>query len=74
MFAIDLAIDLTITLYLVLQAVSPAFFGPLSDTLGRRPVVLITFSIYCAASLGLALNKHSYVALLVLRSLQSTGG
>jgi multidrug resistance protein len=68
------AIDLTITLYLVLQALSPAFFGPMSDTLGRRPVFLITFSIYCAASLGLALNKNSYVALMILRSLQSIGG
>jgi MFS family permease len=68
------AINLTITLYLVLQALSPAFFGPLSDTLGRRPVFLITFSIYCAASLGLALNKNSYIALIILRSLQSIGG
>ena len=69
-----LAIDLTITLYLVFQAISPAFFGPLSDTLGRRPVFLVTFAIYLAASLGLALNENSYAALLVLRSLQSIGG
>jgi multidrug resistance protein len=68
------AINLTITLYLVFQAISPAFFGPLSDTLGRRPVFLLTFFVYCAASLGLALNKQSYAALLLLRSLQSIGG
>ncbi|KAI4630945.1 hypothetical protein J4E83_002471 [Alternaria metachromatica] len=68
------AIDLTITLYLVFQAISPAFFGPLSDSLGRRPVFLMTFAIYLAASLGLAFNKKSYAALLVLRSLQSIGG
>ncbi|KAI1668795.1 AraJ, Arabinose efflux permease [Pyrenophora tritici-repentis] len=67
-------IDLTITLYLVFQALSPAFFGPMSDSLGCRPVFLITFAIYCAASLGLALNKHSYAALTVLRSIQSIGG
>lgn len=42
--------------------------------LGRRPVFLITFAIYLAASLGLARNEHSYTALLVLRSLQSVGG
>jgi MFS family permease len=66
-------INLTITLYLVFQAISPALFRPLSDTLGRRPVFLITFLVYCAASLGLALNKQSYVALLLLRSLQSIG-
>jgi multidrug resistance protein len=68
------AINLTITLYLVFQAISPAFFGPLSDTLGRRPVFLLTFLVYCAASVGLALNKQSYAALLLLRSLQSVGG
>ncbi|CAN9365095.1 unnamed protein product [Alternaria alternata] len=67
-------IDLTITLYLVFQAISPAFFGPMSDTLGRRPVFLITFFVYCTASLGLALNKHNYAALIILRSLQSIGG
>jgi multidrug resistance protein len=68
------AINLTITLYLVFQAISPVFFGPLSDTFGRRPVFLVTFLVYCAASLGLALNKQSYAALLLLRSLQSIGG
>lgn len=68
------AINLTITLYVVLQAVSPAIWAPISDTLGRRPVFLVTFLIYCCASLGLALNKASYVALLLLRGLQSIGG
>ncbi|KAH6868626.1 major facilitator superfamily domain-containing protein [Alternaria rosae] len=68
------AIDLTIALYLVFQAISPAFCGPFSDRLGRRPVFLITFAIYIAASLGLALNENSYTALLVLPSLQSVGG
>jgi MFS family permease len=68
------AINLTITLYVVFQAISPAFFAPLSDTLGRRPVFLLTFSIYCVASIGLAFNKNSYAALVVLRSIQSIGG
>lgn len=36
------AINLTITLYIVFQAISPAVFGPLSDTLGRRPIYLAT--------------------------------
>jgi MFS family permease len=67
-------INLTITLYVAFQAIAPCFFAPLSDTLGRRPVLLVTFTVYSAASLGLALNKHSYVALLLLRALQSIGG
>lgn len=68
------AINLSITLYVVFQAIAPAFWAPISDTLGRRPIFLATFVIYGAASLGLALNRTSYVALLLLRALQSIGG
>lgn len=67
------AINLTITLYIIFQALSPAVFGTLSDTLGRRPIFLITLTIYFLASLGLALNQKNYAALLVLRALQSLG-
>ncbi|KAI4133080.1 MAG: hypothetical protein LQ347_002298 [Umbilicaria vellea] len=67
------AINLTITLYIVFQALSPAIFGPLSDSLGRRPVYLFTLALYMVANLGLALNKHSYGILLGLRTLQSLG-
>ncbi|KAF2257910.1 MFS general substrate transporter [Lojkania enalia] len=68
------AINLTITLYVVFQALSPGVFAPISDSFGRRPVLLITFFIYCVASLGLSFNTRSYIALLLLRALQSIGG
>jgi len=67
------AINLTITIYIVFQAISPLLFATASDTLGRRPIYLTTYALYTIASLGLALNQHSYVALLVLRALQSLG-
>ncbi|KAA6414326.1 MAG: major facilitator superfamily [Lasallia pustulata] len=67
------AVNLTITLYIIFQALSPAIFGPLSDSLGRRPVYLLTLALYMLANLGLALNKHSYGVLLGLRTLQSLG-
>ncbi len=67
------AINLTITIYIVFQAISPLLFATASDTLGRRPIYLTTYAIYTVASLGLALNQHNYVALLVLRALQSLG-
>ena len=67
------AINLTITLYIVFQAISPLIFATASDSFGRRPVLLLTFAVYSAASLGLALNKTSYGALLVLRPVQSLG-
>ena len=65
-------INITITAYIVVQGIAPAFFGELSDKVGRRPVYLISFSIYVAASVGLAL-QHSYAAFLILRMLQSLG-
>jgi predicted MFS family arabinose efflux permease len=43
-----------------------------SDTAGRRPAYIICFTIYLAANLGLGL-QNSYVALLVLRCIQSAG-
>lgn len=55
------AINLTLTFYTVVQAVTPALFAPLSDSAGRRLVSLGTYLIYAVASLGLALNKDNYV-------------
>ena len=67
------AINLTVTLYIVFQAVSPILFTPISDTLGRRPIILTTFSLYTLASLGLVLNRHSYGGLISIRAPQSLG-
>jgi MFS family permease len=68
------AINLTVTVYAICQAISPALFASLADALGRRPVLLALISLYACASLGLALNKKSYVALVALRAVQSIGG
>lgn len=67
------AINLTLTIYILFQALSPAVFGPLSDSLGRRPIYLFTLALYVFGNVGLSLNKHSYKLLIVLRALQSLG-
>lgn len=67
------AINLTITVYIIFQALAPLFLASFSDYFGRRPIYLATFALYTVASLGLALNKSSYAALLALRALQSLG-
>lgn len=66
-------INLTITLYIVFQGIGPSLFAPLSDTLGRRPILMATFTIYLLASIGLVLAEN-YAGLLLLRALQSIGG
>lgn len=64
--------NLTITMFLVVQAVAPAILGDLADQIGRRPVYLLVLVVYFTASVGLALQR-SYPALLVLRMVQSFG-
>jgi MFS family permease len=65
-------INLTLTSYMIFQGLSPTIFGDLSDMAGRRPAYILAFIIYLGANVGLAL-QDSYVALLLLRCLQSTG-
>ena len=67
------AINLTITVYIIFQAISPALFGPASDFIGRRHVYVLTLSLYLLANLGLAINKNSYGVLIALRAIQSLG-
>lgn len=64
--------NLTITVFLVVQGVVPVLFGDLADQIGRRPVYLTVLLIYLGACVGLALQR-SYPALLLLRMLQSAG-
>lgn len=65
--------NLTITGYVLIQGISPTLFSQLFETMGRRPVYLLTFSIFAAASVALASIPTSYSALLSLRMLQSFG-
>ncbi|KAF7724548.1 hypothetical protein EC973_000925 [Apophysomyces ossiformis] len=66
------AVNLTVTVYLIFQALSPTFWGSLADKWGRRPVYILTLSIYIGACIGLALTPV-YWLLLVLRMLQPFG-
>ncbi|KKY36320.1 putative isoflavone reductase family protein [Diaporthe ampelina] len=68
------AINLTVTLYAVCQAISPPMFASLADCYGRRPILLLLIAIYACASLGLSLNRSSYGLLLGMRAVQSIGG
>lgn len=68
-------ISQAVTVYLVFQAITPSFFGSMSDSFGRRPLYIGTLIVYLGANIGLALMPTTkYWLLLVLRALQSTGG
>jgi multidrug resistance protein len=65
-------VNLTLTTYMIFQGLAPMFVGGFADSFGRRPAYLIAFTIYVGANIGLALQDN-YVALLVLRCVQSAG-
>ncbi|KAI4150459.1 MAG: hypothetical protein LQ340_004051 [Diploschistes diacapsis] len=65
-------VNLTVTLYLIFQGLSPTFWGALSDVEGRRITYICTFIVFLGACIGLAETK-SYAQLAVLRCLQSSG-
>ncbi|KAG8168639.1 hypothetical protein KVR01_001388 [Diaporthe batatas] len=66
------AVSLTITSYLIIQGISPLFWGPLSDTIGRRPIYIASFSVYIVANVILSFSPN-FPVLLIARGLQSAG-
>ncbi|RCI01297.1 hypothetical protein CU097_013755 [Rhizopus azygosporus] len=65
-------VNLTVTVYMLMQALSPSFWGTLADSLGRRPILMSTMFVYCGACIGLALTPN-YIALICFRMLQAFG-
>ncbi|ORY29520.1 major facilitator superfamily domain-containing protein [Naematelia encephala] len=68
-------INLTVTIYLVFQALTPAIWGSAADAYGRRPIYIICLLIYLLSCVGTALCPTSdYWLLMLMRILQATGG
>ncbi|MCP5477759.1 MAG: multidrug effflux MFS transporter [Rhodanobacteraceae bacterium] len=63
------AMQQTISVYLLSYAFGSIFQGPMSDSWGRRPVILAGLAIFGLASLGAAF-AHSFTMLLVWRGVQ----
>ncbi|KAL4938118.1 citrate synthase-like protein [Aspergillus oleicola] len=64
-------VNLSITSYMICQALAPQITSPLSDSLGRKPLYIVCLSTYIATDIALA-TSHTYTSLIVLRALQST--
>lgn len=65
----DVALQQILSVYLLAFAAMSLFHGPLSDALGRRPVVIVGLIVYTVAAIGCALAPNLTV-LLVFRALQ----
>lgn len=67
--------QLVVTVYMASFALMSVFHGPVSDAIGRRPVIITSCAVYAVASIGAALSP-SLPILLLFRALQgfSAGG
>ncbi|KAF9532127.1 MFS general substrate transporter [Crepidotus variabilis] len=67
-------INLTVTMYMVLQGVAPMVWGPLSDHVGRRPISAACLLVLSLSCVGLALvPTNAYWLLMLLRCVQAAG-
>ncbi|MGQ9425206.1 CmlA/FloR family chloramphenicol efflux MFS transporter [Gilvimarinus sp. F26214L] len=65
-------VQLTLTLYMIMLGVGQVVFGPVSDRIGRRPVLLLGALIFSAASFALAATASANL-FVGLRLVQAVG-
>ena len=65
-------VQLTLTLYMVMLGAGQIVFGPLSDRVGRRPVLIAGAAVFASASLAIAATS-SADAFVLLRLVQAIG-
>lgn len=65
-------VQLTLSLYMVILGLGQLIFGPISDRIGRRPVLIGGGLLFAAASFGIAASSTA-VPFLVFRCLQAAG-
>lgn len=71
-FALSMwAVQQTLTVYMLPLSLMSLVQGPLSDAMGRRPVILAGLSIYTLASIGCTIAPN-FATLLIFRALQGT--
>lgn len=65
-------IQLTLTLYMIMLGVGQVIWGPISDRIGRRPVLAIGASLFVLSSFGLGAASTA-APFVVLRGVQAFG-
>lgn len=71
--ATPLELQQTLSVYLITFAVMTLFHGTLSDSFGRRPVILASLVVYTLASVGCAAAQN-FAQLLLFRGVQGLCG
>jgi len=69
LLASPVAMQQTLSVYMIAYALMSLLHGPLSDALGRRRVILVGVAVFTAASVGCALST-SITELLAYRAMQ----
>ncbi|MFN7004111.1 MAG: multidrug effflux MFS transporter [Roseinatronobacter sp.] len=70
-FEVDYAVmQLSVATYLAMSAVLQVLIGPLSDKIGRRPVILWGVGLFCLATLGCLFAPNATV-FLIFRGFQA---
>lgn len=65
-------VNLTLSPFFAIISFSGLVFGPLSDRFGRKPIILITISMYALSSLACAFSPNIWV-LIITRVFQAIG-
>jgi MFS transporter, DHA1 family, multidrug resistance protein len=65
-------VQLTISLYLIGFAIGQIVYGPVSDRVGRKPIIIMSFALYCLATL-ICFFSTSIAVLIAGRFLQALG-
>ncbi|EPQ60395.1 MFS general substrate transporter [Gloeophyllum trabeum ATCC 11539] len=67
-------INVTVTVYMIMQGLSPMVWGTMADKIGRRPIFVACLLILSLSCVGLALvPTDAYWLLVLLRGIQAAG-
>jgi DHA1 family bicyclomycin/chloramphenicol resistance-like MFS transporter len=67
------AVQVSLATYFVGMAVGQAFYGPLSDRIGRKPALYLGLGVFVASAVGCA-RAWNVESLIAFRFLQALGG
>ncbi len=66
-------VQLTLSIYILGLALGQLIYGPVADTIGRRPVLIFGMILYTLAGLSAIFATNLYM-LIIMRFLQALGG